>query len=126
MSDFNLSSFSFDLPEIPRVPSAEAWADTQFEIICRYVKAFQQTLDDTTDVGLMLTNFGQTVLMEVTSISYEYPVLMVFTGLVQGREATLIQHINQLSFLLTKVPKAPGEPHRQIVVKGFTSDQEEE
>lgn len=126
MDELSFGALNFEPPEIPRLPIAETWADTQFEIIRRYIEDFQSTLDDTTDVGLMLTNFGKTILMSVTGIAYEYPVLMVFTGFVEGKEATLIQHINQLSFLLTKVPKAPEEPHRKIVVKGFTADQEEE
>ena len=57
--------------------------------------------------------------MEVAAIGYEKSVLMVFTGLVNGRKATLIQHINQLNFLLTSVPKDPELPKRKI---GFTAN----
>ena len=93
---------------------AESYSDTQFEIIKNYVQEFQAGLDAEHDVGLLLTNFGQSVLMEVTSISYEYPVLMVFRGFVNGKQSTLIQHVSQLSFLLTSVPKAPDIPKRRI------------
>ena len=110
-------------PDIPRLPIADSYADTQFEIIKSYIQEFQAGLDANHDVGLMLTNFGQTVLMEVTSISYEFPVLMIFRGFVNGQESTLIQHISQLSFLLTSVPKAPDLPKRQI---GFSVSQEEQ
>ena len=108
---------------LPRIPLAESYSDTQFEIIKNYVQQFQAGLDANHDVGLMLTNFGQTVLMEVTSISYEFPVLMIFRGFVNGQQSTLIQHISQLSFLLTSVPKSPELPKRRI---GFSVSQEEQ
>ena len=110
-------------PVNTKSPIAESYADTQFEIIRKYVLDFQKGLDSEHDVGVWLTNFGNAVLMEVTRICFEYPVLMIFTGLVNGREATLIQHISQLNFLLTTVPKEPDKPHRTI---GFTVDRVQE
>lgn len=109
--------------EVMSQPAYYAYADTQFEIIKRHILEFQNSLDSEHDVGLMLTNFGSTVLMEVTSIGYEKSVLMVFKGRVNGRDATLIQHINQLNFLLTSVPKAPDIPKRVI---GFTANRAQE
>lgn len=44
------------------------------------------------EVGIMMTNFGQSVLMYVTHVSYEDPVLMVFKGFVNGREALYATH----------------------------------
>lgn len=101
-------------------PLRHAYSDTQFEIIKRYVLDFQDTLDSEHDVGIMLTNFGSTVLMEVTEIGYEESVLMVFKGFVNGNKSTLIQHINQLNFLLTSIPKNPEMPKRKI---GFIVNQ---
>ena len=101
------------------LPQSQIYANTQFEIIKRYILDFQASLDSEHDVGLLLTNFGQSILMEVTQIGYEEPVLMVFRGFVNGSEATLIQHVNQLSFLLTTVPKEPEKPQRQI---GFNAN----
>ena len=103
-------------------PIAYSYSDTQFEIIRDYVREFQASLDDEHDVGLMLTNFGQSMLMNVTHISYEKSVLMVFRGFVNGTEATLIQHVSQLNFLLMAVPKDPDIPHRKI---GFSVDEED-
>ncbi len=102
-----------------KLPVAYSYSDTQFEIIKKYVLDFQKSLDSEHDVGVMLTNFGSTVLMEVTEIGYEESVLMVFKGYVDGRNATLIQHINQLNFLLTSVPKPVNVPKREI---GFTAN----
>ena len=95
------------------------YAHTQFQIIKKHIQNFQKFLDAEHDVGLLLTSFGQSVLMEVTEIGYEDPVLMVFRGYVNGCMSTLIQHINQLNFLLTSVPKEPDKPKREI---GFTAN----
>lgn len=115
MNDFGIPGLaSLDSP----MPSALTYSDTQFEIIKRYIIEFQQSLDSEHDVGLLLTNFGNSVMMEVNYVGYEESVLMVFRGLVNGRESTLIQHISQLNFLLTSVPKNPDVPKRRI---GFSA-----
>ena len=103
-------------------PAQHMWVDEQFEILKRYIQEFESTLDIDHEVGIMMTNFGQSVLMQVTQITYEDPVLMVFKGFVNGREATLIQHINQLNFMLTSVEKQPDRPKTQI---GFIVNHDE-
>lgn len=117
LNNFDLSKL--EIKTAPSPPIAYSFSDIQFEIIKRYVLDFQASLDKEHDVGLILTHFGSSILMEVTAIGYEKSVLMVFTGLVNGRKATLIQHINQLNFLLTSVPKDPELPKRKI---GFTAN----
>lgn len=126
MSDSSFPDFNISLPDLNALaalsrplPSALSWAPTQFEIIRKYVLEFQSGLDDTHDVGLLLTNFGSSILMEVTEIGYEESVLMVFKGFVNGTPSTLIQHVSQLNFLLTTVPKQSDVPHRTI---GFTAE----
>ncbi len=108
---------------IPPNPAAYSCSETQFEIIKRYILEFQATLDDEHDIGVWFTNFGSSVLMQVTQIGYERSALMVFKGYVDGKMATLIQHVSQLNFLLTTVPKEPDVPHRTI---GFTANLEAE
>lgn len=100
-------------------PQYYSYADTQFEIIKRYIEEFQASLDKEQDVAVMLTNFGQSVQMTVTEITYEKSVLMVFRGFVDGEKATLIQHISQLNFLLKAVPKDPSAQYGKI---GFRLD----
>jgi hypothetical protein len=112
----------FNFPEIAPIeieplPIAYSYSDTQVEVIKKYVLEFQQSLDKEHDVALLLTHFGNSILMEVTHIGYEESVLIIFKGLVNGRESTLIQHVSQLNFLLTSVPKDPALPKRHI---GFT------
>lgn len=107
----------FEMPEID-FPTQYMWSDTQFEIIKRYVQEYEASLDNEHEVGVYLTSFGQSLLMHVTSITYEKSVLIIFKGFVNGKESTLIQHIHQLNFLLTSVDKAPQKEKIKI---GFGS-----
>ena len=45
------------------IPTAYSYSDTQFEIIRKYVLEFQKSLDTEHDIGLLLTNFGSSILM---------------------------------------------------------------
>ena len=115
LSNFQIKVPEINLPEMPDMPNWYMWSDTQFELIKKYIEEFETSLDAEHEVGVMLTNFGQSVLMQVTEIGYEKSVMLVFKGLVNGRPSTLIQHINQLNFLLTSVERAePEKPKRRI------------
>lgn len=103
-------------------PIQHVWSDEQFRILRKYIEDFEKTLDPEHEVAIMLTNFGQTITMQVTYITYEEPVLMVFKGFVNGQEATLIQHVNQLNFLLTSIRKIEDRPKRKI---GFSTENSE-
>jgi hypothetical protein len=96
------------------MPTQHILSDTQFEIIKKYIQIFENSLDNEHVVGVMLTNFGQSTLMQVTEITYEKSVVLVFKGYVNDRESTLIQHINQLNFLLTSIPKKENNEKRPI------------
>lgn len=87
---------------------------SQFEILKDYILDFEKNLDHEHEVGMLLANFSKNVLLQVTHISYEYPSLMIFKGYSNGVTATLIQHVSQLSFLLTAVQKEPNRPKRKI------------
>lgn len=103
-------------------PIVYSYSDTQFEILKDYIQKLEASLDDEHEVGLMLTNFGQSVTMSVTSIGYEESVILVFRGYVNGVMSTLIQHVSQLNFLLTAVPRSPEHPKMPI---GFSPPEEE-
>lgn len=105
---------SFESLEIERLPEAYSYSDTQFELLHKYITEYQNSLDDEHEVALLLTNFGQSILMQVCEISYEESVLLIFKGYVNGKYSTLIQHVNQLNFLITSVEKEPGRPKRKI------------
>lgn len=122
MDGFQIRIPEVSLSEVSDMPHWYMWSDTQFEILKKHIMDFEAALDDEHEVGLLLTNFGQSVLMHVTDITYEKSVLMVFNGYVNGKQATLIQHISQLNFLLTTVENSPERPKRRI---GFLSPEEE-
>lgn len=112
--DFNSAIMA--KPFIPTVPT-----DTKIamETIRNHVARFQSTLDQEHDVGLMLTNLGTSVLMEVREISVAEAHIIVFKGRVNGIDSTLIQHISQLNFLLTAIPKPVDKPRNVI---GFRTE----
>ena len=123
MSDFNfMQSSLIDFEAIQRsvanikvdTPDQHMWSDEQFEILKQYIQDFEKTLDSAHEVGVMMTNFGQSIVMQVTEIAHEYPVLLIFKGYVNGRFSTLIQHISQLNFMLTSIKKEPDRPKRTI------------
>lgn len=116
MFDFpGLSSISEQiLSDVEPSPLTYSYSDTQFEILLKYIKGFEQSLDSEHEVGLILTNFGQSITMQVTEIGYEKSVLMVFKGYVNGKMSALIQHVSQINFLLTSVEKEPDRPKRTI------------
>jgi len=95
-------------------------ADYQYELLCKNIKEFQDSLDKNHEVGLYLSSFGQSMLLYVTNIGYSNPYLLHFYGYYKGKEAHLIQHINQLSFLLTAVPKL--DPEKPAFRIGFATD----
>lgn len=120
----NIPMANFKMPDYSKVfenmdmPTQHMFSDTQFEIIKKYIQEFENTLDTEHIVGVMLTNFGQSILMQVEEITYEKSVVLVFKGLVNGQKSTLIQHINQLNFLLTSLPIENEQPKRKI---GFSA-----
>lgn len=90
-------------------------ADWKYENVVEQIKGFQDQLDEDHEVGLLLTAFGTSVLMQVTDIGYQNPDLLYFYGYVNGTKAQLIQHSSQLNFLLTSVEKEDkSKPARRI------------
>ncbi len=70
-------------------PIQHMWADEQFEIIKEYIERFEKNVDSEHEVGVLLTNFGQSVLMQVRNITYRNPVLLIFNGFVNGKESVV-------------------------------------
>lgn len=120
----NIPMASFKIPDYSKVfenmdiPSQHMFSDTQFKIIKKYIQEFEATLDKEHNVGVLLTNFGQSITMQVCEITYEKSVVLIFKGWVNGQYSTLIQHINQLNFLLTALPIEKEQPKRKI---GFSA-----
>ncbi len=96
-------------------PRNHLLADYQYEIIMESIAEFEQDLNPNEEVALKLTSFGQTIILNVTHIEYSNPSLIHFYGYVDGQKATIIQHINQLSFMIMAVPVVvPNAKPRRI------------
>ncbi|MBE7683261.1 MULTISPECIES: DUF6173 family protein [Paenibacillus] len=97
-------------------------ADNQYDILMAQIKAFEDELNESEEIAIQLASFGQSVLMNVTEIGFHNPSLMFFYGHVNGQWSQLVQHVSQLSFLITVVPKSdPNRPARRI---GFIPESE--
>ena len=100
-------------------PRDYSMANYTYEIIMEEIKKFEEQLDEDHEVLIRLASFGQSILMAVTDIRYANPTTLIFDGLVNGKEASLIQHVSQLNFLLLSEEKAdPNAEPRRISI-GF-------
>lgn len=120
-----LNSLTDDL-YIPDVLAASVdqhkYASYAYEVIMDRIKEFEDDLDDDHEVGMRLATFGAAITMAVTDIGYSNPNTLVFYGYVDGKRATLLQHMSQMNFLLVAVPKPePEKPPRRI---GFSLNEE--
>jgi hypothetical protein len=98
-------------------------ADYQCEVVMKRIKDFEDNLDDEHEVGIKLASFGETVLLNVTNITFSNPSVLIFHGTVNDCSATLIQHLSMLDFLLLAVPKS--ETSRRAHRIGFALPDEE-
>ena len=96
---------------------AKIVAENLYEEIIKY----QKLLTDIEDVAVSVVQFNQSITIFVDSIGYIGYNLVRFGGKdSSGKPMELIQHISQLNFLLTVVPKPePEVPKRKI---GFVHD----
>jgi hypothetical protein len=81
-------------------------------------------LDNEHEVGVRVVNFGQTVVFSLEDMRYCDPSLISFIGRTQeGQPVELIQHVNQISILLMKLPRQyPAESKKTI---GFRVEERE-
>jgi hypothetical protein len=88
-------------------------AEGIFEHLMGRVKQFQAGLDEKEEIGLQLANFGLSTQLHIRSIGYKNPNLVEFHGVdPNDNEATLVQHISQLNFMLIAVKPFEEEPYR--------------
>lgn len=98
--------------------SAEAFCKRLAAAVAR----FDATLDNDHEVGAKLVSFGETVIFHLTGLGYINPSLLVLTGVTDaGQPVELIQHVSQISVLLTKVKRL--EPAKPKVPIGFAAFQ---
>lgn len=120
---FNVNTYRDIASRIP-LPRNYQNADYQYEILISEIKAFEENLDDEHEVAVKLASFGESITINVEHIGYYNPSIIVFDGTISGNRATLMQHVNQLNFLLLAVRKADPElPPRRI---GFDVEQNDD
>lgn len=113
-SNLNLSRIDFGNPNL---------ASEFYKRIVEMINEFDSTLDHDHAVGVRLVSFGQSLTFHVTNIGYNNPSLIIFSGTLEnGSPVQLIQHVSQISFLLTAV-KRPN-PHHPKKPIGFLTDEE--
>ena len=113
-----------DLAELTASIRDYSMADWKYEKIMEEIHDFEKDLDDNHEIALKLASFGSSVTMIVTDIGYQNPDMLYFYGYVNGKSAQLIQHINQLNFLITSVEREDkSKPARRI---GFILSDDEE
>ena len=80
------------------------------------IRLFESELDADHDVGIRLVNFGSEITFQVTDIGSVEPDLIIFTGKTPaGAPVRLLQHRNQIDFLLTTLERAdPDQPKRPV------------
>lgn len=123
LPDFNLSK-SIDCGKLMDNIDLRNYqlADYQYEVILQSIRDFESNLNDSQEVALKLTNFGQTIIINITSIGYSNPCLIHYYGYVNESYVELIQHVSQINFLLMAMPKDnPDRPTRRI---GFMLEDE--
>lgn len=88
------------------------------------IRDYQNKLPDTEDVAMSIVQFNQSITILVKEIGYIGYNLVCFHGEdTSGKPLELIQHVQQLNFLLMVVPKPePEAPKRNI---GFVGSVEE-
>ena len=102
--------------------------DSRAEQVAYYlyeeIRDYQNKLPDTEDVAISIVQFNQSTTILVRKIGYIGYNLVCFHGEdASGKTLELIQHVQQLNFLLMVVPKTEPEiPKRQI---GFVGSIEE-
>lgn len=93
--------------------------ESVFESLQEEITAFNASIDDSKEVCIRIANFGKTTDLIVTRVYPREPSLICFEGFttIRGNTqlSTLIQHVNQLNFLMYAAPRlAPEEPKRPI------------
>lgn len=102
------------------------WSENASEFYKRLmfnIKSFDEQLDQTYEVGIRLVNFGQNIQFAVRKIGYYNPKLITFSGVLEDcSKVQLIQHVNQISFLLLGVKRKETDKPKLPI--GFSIDEE--
>jgi hypothetical protein len=106
------SSFKDQMNEINKPYTAE----NIFLQLVQQIRRFEQTLDKEHEVGMQLVCFGQSIQFSVARMGYMNPSIIWFDGgLPDGSNVQLVQHVNQISFLLIAVKRQDPERPKSLI-----------
>jgi len=101
--------------EAKPLPSKNNPAEWMFDRLIRLIDDFEKGLSDQEEIGGRLTGAPGEGTFHIDDIGFWGPDLIMFYGKNRdGRPVRLIQHYQQLSVLLTSMPKEKSEPARRI------------
>ncbi len=90
------------------------------------IQAYAATLDEAHEVGLRLMSAGQPITFHFEGMGYADPSLISFTGATDaGEPLEVIQHVSQISMLLTTVPRLhPERPKGEFRMERLEDEEE--
>jgi hypothetical protein len=110
------------IPDMPMVRSVATklakanYASAFAQILLQKIQEFDTNLGEDFEVGVKLVSFGQTVIIAVHSIGYQDPSIIVFNGIGEdGSPLELVQHVTQISFLLTALPRKKKDEPKNLI-----------
>jgi len=121
--NFALPSIGIPETKIPRIErpqfvinAEQGLASEFYKRLVEWIRDFDESLDNDHEVGVRLVSFGQTLVFHLQDMGYWNPFLISFWGVTEdGQDVQLIQHVNQISILLMKVPRKDlDKPKRPI------------
>jgi hypothetical protein len=99
------------------------FASEFYKRLTKIITEFDASLDNAHEVGVRLVSFGQTVVFHLDSMGYYNPSLISFHGYTEdGNPVELIQHVSQISILLTKLTRKDPLVSKKPI--GFAAEQE--
>lgn len=122
----------FSIPALHKIPPnplienmQKNYASEFYKRLVQWINQYDAELDQEHDVGVRLVSFGQTVVFHLEDMGYWDPSLISFKGhTAEGDPVELIQHVSQISILLTKLPrKDPTKPKTPIGFHAEMNDQ---
>lgn len=122
--ELNLPSYNFNAiaDTIRKTKEFDnGFANVIYEQLVEDIQDFDASLDNTTETGVRLISYGNTIQFSIEAIGYKDPYLIFFYGhLEDGSPIRLIQHVNQISFVLIALKRQnPEVPKKSI---GFRND----
>jgi hypothetical protein len=126
MSDYLTPKFNLPKIDIPQIETPQfvknaedGLASEFYKRLVKWINDFDKSLDQKHEVGVRLVSFGQSIVFHLESMGHWNPFLISFHGTTDnGQPVELIQHVNQISILLMKLPrKNPEKPKEPIGFK---------